>query len=252
MNPLLYESSGLGTASLSRQQLSQGVSVERPTATWSPFRTYQQTSPWPLRKSADTVPARRTAASAAKRSLAGALRAYSLPGKVSPSRNHRSHSVESNKTGRIWPSSQRSSPEASLSPRPRSSSNYNEVLRSRTPKFFNKLRSLSSNRVVSAKATYRPANSHDLESSTSPGCPSLLLPETPESEYGSSTEASYDPEPFMPLGYDGFRRRSSRQAGSPLSAIAESNGHVPNPYILVPHISITPDIKRVENDCTMV
>lgn len=136
---------------------------------------------------------------------------------------------------------------------PKSSSNYNEVLRSRTPKFFNKLRSLSSNRAISAKATGRAASSHNLESSASPGCPPFLLPETPESEGGSSTEASYDPEPFMPLGYDGFRRHSSRQAGSPPSAVAKSSDHGLDAYLLVPQISITPDVKRVgENGPMMV
>ncbi|KAK8106043.1 hypothetical protein PG999_009402 [Apiospora kogelbergensis] len=79
----------------------------------------------------------------------------------------------------------------------------------------------------------------------------------------SSTDASYDPEPFMPLGYDGgFYGRSSNNTRQPsrgsLSSVQVSNGSssssstIQDPYLLVPNVAITPEAKTLEDGRTMV
>lgn len=160
-----------------------------------------------------------------------------------------------------------------ITPKPKSSmfsrraSSY-QVLRS-TPKLLTKLRSFSNGRALSSKATCRHYDLRERDASgSSYGSPLATRvssrSEPPESQSGSSTEASYDPEPFMPLGYDGGLYgpidNNTRQPsdGSLLSSVQESHGSssasstIQDPYLLVPHVAITPEAKTLENGCTMV
>ncbi|KAK8060302.1 hypothetical protein PG996_010232 [Apiospora saccharicola] len=86
------------------------------------------------------------------------------------------------------------------------------------------------------------------------------LSEPPGSRSNSSTEASYDPEPFLPLGYDGIygeqiQSGGTRQpSGDSLSSVQVSDGSstIRDPYLLVPHVAITPEAKTLEDGRTML
>ncbi|KAK8127616.1 hypothetical protein PG984_008724 [Apiospora sp. TS-2023a] len=157
-----------------------------------------------------------------------------------------------------------------ITPKPKSSmlsrraSSY-QILRS-TPKLLTKLRSFSNGRALSSKATCRhyDMRERDLSHSSSYGSPLVsrtsFLSEPPGSRSNSSTEASYDPEPFLPLGYDGIygeqiQSGGTRQpSGGSLSSVQVSDGSstIQDPYLLVPHVAITPEAKTLDDGRTMV
>lgn len=156
-----------------------------------------------------------------------------------------------------------------ITPKPKGSmlsrraSSY-QVLRS-TPKLLTKLRSFSNGRALSSKATCRR---YDLQgrdlSGSSYGSPRVSrissLSEPSESRSNSSTEASYDPKPFLPLGYDGIYGERSQSgdarqpSGGSLSSVQVSDGSstIQDPYLLVPHVAITPEAKTLDDGRTMV
>ncbi|KAK7927177.1 hypothetical protein PG985_004175 [Apiospora marii] len=156
-----------------------------------------------------------------------------------------------------------------VTPKPKSSllsrraSSY-QVLRS-TPKLLTKLRSFSNGRALSSKATCRRYDLQDRDLSGSLyGSPRVSrtssLFEPPGSRSNSSTEASYDPEPFLPLGYDGIYGERSQSgdarqpSGGSLSSVQVSDGSsaIQDPYLLVPHVAITPEAKTLDDGRTMV
>ncbi|KAK7956214.1 uncharacterized protein PG986_005436 [Apiospora aurea] len=144
----------------------------------------------------------------------------------------------------------------------RRASSY-QVLRS-TPKLLTKLRSFSNGRALSSKATCRRYDLRERDTSgSSYGSPLAIRVSSnsgpPESRSCSSTEASYDPEPFLPLGYDGFygeqiKSNTCRPSGESLSSVQVSDGSstIQDPYLLVPHVAITPEAKTLENGRTML
>ncbi|KAK8080540.1 hypothetical protein PG997_008358 [Apiospora hydei] len=124
----------------------------------------------------------------------------------------------------------------------RRASSY-QVLRS-TPKLLTKLRSFSNGRALSSKATCRRYDLRERDTSgSSYGSPLAIRVSSrsgpPESRSCSSTEASYDPEPFLPLGYDGFygeqvkintRHPQRRVSLLRASAAIEVSGQLCRPY----------------------
>lgn len=150
-------------------------------------------------------------------------------------------------------------PRAASRPFLRKSSSYH-ALRTQTPRFLTKLRSFSNGRVLSSKATCRRHDPPSRESSVSscsstPPYASRANPteKDVESSFGSnSSDASYDPEPFMPLGYDGFDGHGHRQPSNHVSSVQESDGPILDPYLLVPHISITPEASKLDDGHTTV
>ncbi|KAI0132522.1 hypothetical protein BJ170DRAFT_251449 [Xylariales sp. AK1849] len=140
----------------------------------------------------------------------------------------------------------------------RRSSSY-QALRTRRPNLLGKLRSFSNGRVLSSGATCRHHGVESRESSvTSLRSPSPYAPrafsgnEFDSSLGGSSSDGSYDPDPFMPLIYDGFNAYELRQPSDP-SSVQGLDGAVLDPYLLVPHISITPEVNTLlEDGRTMV
>ncbi|KAK8090795.1 hypothetical protein PG994_000300 [Apiospora phragmitis] len=155
-----------------------------------------------------------------------------------------------------------STPKHKASMMSRRASSYH-ILRS-TPKLLTKLRSFSNGRALSSKTTCRHYDLRGRETSgSSYGSPLATRVSSrsgpPESRSCSSTEASYDPEPFLPLGYDGFYGEQSKggtrqPSGGSLSSVQVSDGSstIQDPYLLVPHVAITPEAKTLENGRTMV
>ncbi|KAK8051969.1 hypothetical protein PG993_003354 [Apiospora rasikravindrae] len=153
-------------------------------------------------------------------------------------------------------------PKHKASTLPRRASSY-QILRS-TPKLLTKLRSFSNGRVLSSKATCRRYDLRERDTSgSSYGWPLATRVSSqygpPESRSCSSTEASYDPVPFLPLGYDGFygeqvKSNTRHPSGESLSSVQVSDGSstIQDPYLLVPHVAITPEAKTLENGRTMV
>jgi hypothetical protein len=141
----------------------------------------------------------------------------------------------------------------------RRSSSY-QALRTQTPRLLTKLRSFSNGRVLSSKATCRRYDQLSREpsvssfSSTPPYIePPNLSRKNVECSFGSnSSDATYDPEPFMPLGYDGFDGHKDRQPSNYLSSVQESDGAILDPYLLVPHISITTEVTTLDDGHTTV
>jgi hypothetical protein len=152
-------------------------------------------------------------------------------------------------------------PRASGRPLSRRSSSF-QALRSHPPKLLNKLRSFSNGRILSSKATCRhyDLTSRDSSISSSRGSPPPYAAQPPahlendiDSSFGSSSsEASYDLHPFMPLGYSGLDGYECRQPSNSFSSVHEPAGSIMDPYVLVPHITITPEASTLNAGDTTV
>ncbi|ORY63166.1 uncharacterized protein BCR38DRAFT_410123 [Pseudomassariella vexata] len=147
-------------------------------------------------------------------------------------------------------------PKPGQPPTSRRTSSYN-LPRTLTPNLLTRLRSFSNGRILSnktSKATCRHYDIRDRDSSGlsgSPRCSDSVSSENSVGDYdytsSSTSSGSYDPEPFLPLGFDGFATNPYRLPSNSLSSIRESDGSILDPYLLVPHIAITPETKILED-----
>lgn len=69
---------------------------------------------------------------------------------------------------------------------------------------------------------------------------------------GSTFSGTHNAEPKIPLGYDGAIAHEHRMPSNSLASIQGSDGSIMDPYILVPHISITPEVKTWDDGHTVV
>ncbi|KAM0810451.1 hypothetical protein AB5N19_10800 [Seiridium cardinale] len=127
------------------------------------------------------------------------------------------------------------------------SSSY-KLLKTQTPRLLTKLRSFSNGRASSSRATCRRYDMGSRESSAGSPTASGQLGRRPSSQErastfdGSSSEGSYDPDPVMPLGHDGFNTYEFRQISSSVPSVHGSSDPAWEPSLLIPHIRIVPEM----------
>jgi hypothetical protein len=138
------------------------------------------------------------------------------------------------------------------------SSSYG-LLRSQTPKLLSRLRSFSKDRVSSSRATCRRYSTDSSVSSTGsvPSHQSGRFHSSQEraSNFGSSSsEGSYDPDPVMPLCFDGhgLGMQDQRRGNIPKSYLHEPTEPFIEPSLLIPQVRVVPEMTTIQSSGTTV